>query len=223
MNRGEVRNRILDGLNESFLAPVSSSQAQIDDVITEASEILAEEVEAVPRTVFVPLQEGVTYFYVPGLASDMMTPVRLWLNDTNRRLRAVSLRELDEFRVDWESVAGNPNAWASMSWDIFAIFPHPATAGGVLRVDYLAWPRVLLDDEDELEFPESVQDGVVSYGIYDGLLKRHDVRNGIETLNNFTELWKAGAATSGIHRTGSRLFGRTYPGPQFPSTIRGPD
>lgn len=220
MNRGEVRNRILDGLNDSFTAPVSSSQAQIDDVITEATEILAEEVEAVRRTVFVPLQEGVTYFYTPALASDMMTPVRLWNPDTNRRLKAVSLRELDEFRNDWESVTGNPDAWAPLSWDCFAIFPHPASAGGILRVDYLAWPRELLDDSDELESPESAHDAVVLYGIYDGMLKRQNVKEGVEVLNRFTEIWEQNVATSGIKRTGSRVFTRTFGGPHFRSTVR---
>ena len=220
MNRGEIRNRILDGLNDNFDSPVSSSQAQIDDVITEAAEILSEEVEAVRRTIFTPLQEGVTYFYVPALAEDMMVPVRLWLPDTNQRLKAVSIRELDEFRNDWESVTGNPDAWASLSWDCFAIFPHPASAGGILRIDYLAWPRELLDDSDELEAPESAHDAVVLYGIYDGMLKRQNVKGAVDMLNKFTEIWKDNKATSGINRTGSRVFSRSHGGPDFRSTVR---
>ena len=219
MNRGEMRNRILDGLNDSFTSPVSSSAAQINDVITEASEVLAEEVEAIPRTIFTPLREGVTYFYTPALASDMMVPMRLWNPTTNRRLTAIDLRQLDEHNRGWEAVTGNPEVWASLSWDVFAIYPHPATGGGVLRIDYLAWPRELLDDDDELEFPLSAHDGAVLYGIYDGLLKRQDVKTAVEVLNQFTDIWKQSAQTSGIKRTGGRIFSRTHGGPNFRSRV----
>lgn len=220
MNRGEIRNRILDGLSDSFSAPVSSSEAQLNEVIQEASEVLAEEIEAVKRTVFFPLQEGVTYIYTPGLASDLMMPKRLWNPTTNKLLTAVSIKELDAHMEDWESVVGNPESWASLSWDCFAIFPHPATAGGVLRLDYLAWPRALLDDEDEPEFPESVHDGIVLYGLYDGLLKRYDVQHGIDMLNEFTEIWTRGKPTSG-QRGGRRVFSRvSLPHTRFKSSVR---
>jgi len=220
VNRGEIRNRILDGLSDSFSSPVGSTEAQLNEVIQEASEVLAEEIEAVKRTVFFPLQEGVTYIYTPGLAPDLMMPKRLWNPTTSKPLTAVSLKELDEFKEDWESVVGNPDSWAALSWDIFAIFPHPATAGGVLRLDYLAWPRELLDDDDEPEFPESVQDGIVLYGLYDGLLKRYDVRNGVDMLNGFTEMWTRGKPTSG-QRGGRRIFSRvSLPHTRLKSSVR---
>ena len=222
MNRGEIRNRILDGLSDSFSSPVSSSEAQLNAVIQEASEVLAEEIEAVKRTVFFPLQEGSTYFYTPALASDLMMPVRLWNPATNKRLTAVSLRELDAFKEDWESVSGNPHTWASLSWDVFAIFPHPASAGGLLRLDYLAWPRDLLDDDDEPEFPAAVHDGIVLYGMYDGLLKRYDVKTGVDLLNQFTEMWTRGKATSGMRSR--RVFSRvSLPHTRFPAVVREED
>lgn len=215
MNRSDIRQRILDGLNEALSTPVHFSSTQINEVITEASEILAEEAEAVRRTVFVPLEEGKTYYSTPAIASDLMMPVRLWTYDNNRPLTAVGLRELDEHSETWEDTSGTPEAWCSISWDIFAIYPHPATSGGVLRMDYLAWPRELMDDSDEPEFPLSAQDGLVKYGIYTGLLKRYDVQSAIDILNDFTTQWERAAATSGINRSGTRVFSR----PSTPNDI----
>lgn len=215
MNRSEIRTRILSGLNESTSSPVQFSTTQIDDSITEALEILAEEVDAVKRTVQVPLREGTTYYFTQGLATDMMIPYRLWTPDNNKRLHACSIHELDEFSDTWTQTTGDPEAWFPVSWDIFGIFPYPAAAGGILRVDYFAWPRELLDDTDEPELPEASHEAIADYGVYDGLIKRYDVQTAVMFLNRFASLFRDAKVRSGIGRKGSQVFQR----PRKPQTL----
>ena len=208
MTREQIRDRILNALNESTSAPVFWTTTQLDAVIDEASEVLAEEAKAIRRTAFTSRQAGATYYFTRGLASDVMAITRVWLPDESKRLTAVSIAELDRQNDTWPLATGDPEYWFPVSWDCFGIYPHPAQGGGLLRVDYLAWRRALLDDTDEPEFREADQDSLVMYGIYDGLMKRWDVARAVELFNRFIDQWQTGRARNGVRETQSRVFQR---------------
>jgi len=220
MNRGQIRDRILGALNESTTAPVFWTTAQLDDVIDEASEVLAEEAKAIRRTAFVARQAGVIYYSTRGLAPDVMAVTRIWLSDLSKRLTAVSIAELDAQNVTWPTATGDPEYWFPVSWDLFGIYPHPATGGGVLRVDYLAWPRTLVDDEDEPEFREADHDALVMYGVYDGLMKQWNAGRALELFNRFISQWETGRARNGVREQQARVYQRaTAPGVPFSSGV----
>lgn len=222
MTRQQLRERILERLNESVSSPVHFSAAQIDSSIAEALEILAEETEAVKRTVFVPLRPGTTFYTTFGIAADMMVPYRLYTLANNRRLNAVSIGELDEYSEVWEDSVGTPESWFPVSWDMFGVYPHPTEGGGVIRVDYMAWPRELLDDADEPELPEASEEGIIDYGVYDGLIKRYDTETAMQFLQKFAALFKDSKVRSGVGRLGNTVFQRTRkPQIDFPSAVRG--
>ena len=206
MTRSELRQRILEALNESATNPVFFSTGQIDSIIDEGAEILSEEANAVKRTAFVSLMEGTTYFYIRGIAQDMMAPYRLWLTHLDRRLTAVSLYDLDARNENWIETTGDPEYWFSVSWDLFGIWPSPATGGDLLRIDYLAWPQTLLDDGDEPEFQLGDHDAVVDYGVYDGLAKRWDVARMLEVWSRFGARVGFSRARTGAGRVQARSF-----------------
>ncbi len=206
MIRSEIRTRILNALNESTTAPVFWSTAQIDAVIEEAQEVLAEEAQAIKRTAYQALKDGSTYYYTRGIATDMMAPYRIWLTHLDRRLRAVSVKEMDEQNERWIDVNGDPEYWFSVSWDLFGIYPKPATGGGVMRVDYLAWPRSLLDDNDEPEYRRADHDALVLYGVYDGLMKSWNMATAAELFNRFMERWTDARARAGIREIQARAL-----------------
>ena len=220
MKRSDIRTRILEALNESASSPVFFSTAQIDAVIDEAQEVLAEEAEAVKRTAYQALRDGTTYYYTRGIATDIMAPYRLWLVNENRRLTAVSIRELDVRHERWIGVNGDPEVWFPVSWDLFGIWPHPATGGGVLRIDYLAWPRSLQDDEDEPEIRRADHDAIVLYGIYDGLMKGWAPEKAIVLFNLFVDRWADARARAGIREAQAKTFQRGTAGtPEFRSGV----
>lgn len=220
MTRTQIRDRILAALNESTSAPVMWSTAQIDAVIAEASEVLAEEAKVIHRTAFTARQAGVTYYFTRGLAPDVMAMTRVWLPDLNKRLTAVTIAELDAQNATWATATGDPEYWFPVSWDCYGIYPRPASSGGLLRVDYLAWPRTLLDDDDEPEFREADHDSLVLYGIYDGLMKQWNVQRALQLYSRFLDQWATGRARNGIRETQARVFQRPgSPGVQFKSGV----
>ena len=220
MTRSQIRDRILAALNESTSAPVHWSTAQLDAVIAEAAEVLAEEAKAIRRTAFVGRQAGAIYYFTRTVASDVMAITRVWLPDMSKRLTAVSLAELDTQNVAWSSATGDPEYWFPVSWDCFGVYPHPATSGGLFRVDYLAWPRTLQDDDDEPEFREADHDSLVMYGVYDGLMKKWDVGRALELYQRFIGQWETGRARNGVRESQTRTYQRTTaPGHPFPSGV----
>lgn len=223
MTRSQIRDRILNALNESTSAPVFWTTAQLDAVIGEASEVLAEEAKAIRRTAFVARAAGAIYYFLRGAAPDIMAITRIWLPDLNKRLTAVSIAELDAQNSTWATATGTPEYWFPVSWDCFGIYPHPAQGGGLLRLDYLAWPRALQDDGDEPEFREADQDSLVLYGLYDGLMKKWDAPRALEMFNRFMAQWQTGRARNGVRETQARVYQHgNQPGQAFSSGVTRP-
>ena len=189
MTREEIRDRILLGLNETTSDPSFWTLEEVNSVIGDAMEFLAEEAKLIKRTAFVPLREGATYYFTASIAPDIMAPYRVWHSTNDWRLAPVTMSDLDQRSLTWGTVTGDPKLWFPYAWNVFGIWPKPASAGGVLRVDYVAWPPPLLDDGDQPEIPESDQNALVLYGIYDGLLKQWDLQRALAVFSELvTEL-----------------------------------
>jgi hypothetical protein len=149
-----------------------------------------------------------------------MAVTRLWLTDLDRRLIPVSISELDAQNILWPTVTGDPEYWFPISWDVFGVYPHTASGAGLIRADYLAWPRTLLDDEDESEFREADMESLVMYGVYDGLMKQWDFGRALQLWNRFIDQWQVGRARNGIRESQSRAFQRPgLPGVPFRSGV----
>lgn len=209
MTRSDIRTRILNGLNESATSPVFWSTTQADQLIAEGSELLAEELQAIKRTAMVALRPGSTYYAVRGIADDLMVPYRVWSAGLNRRLTATTPSQLDDYHERWQTVTGEPEYWFPMGWDWFGIFPHAAAGGGTFRVDYLAWPRPLLDDSDEPEFLGADHDTLVLYGVYSGLLKRWDIQDAQYVFALFLEKIGKGKGRVGERTLQARAWQKT--------------
>ena len=209
MNQAEIKRRVLESCGDNPDTPVFFSDTQLGDLATEAMEILAEDVKAIKRQAFVPLREGIGFIYTPILAPDFMAPTRIWNHDLGQRLTCLSMAELDAININWQATTGNPEVWFPVSWDMFGVYPRPADAGGVLRVDYLAWPRELMDDDDRPELPEATHDAVVLYGQYMACLKKWDGDAAQIALRAFQAHQAIANPRSGINRMSVRSFHRS--------------
>jgi hypothetical protein len=190
MNRQEIRDRILQALNESIATPTFFSLAEINDVIDEASEIIAEEVSQLKRTAYIPRRNGTFLYSLESIAPNIMSPYRVWLSEDDTRLQFITMRQLDNYRQQWwEVTSDSPDWWFPAGWNAFGVWPGTATGGGYLRVDYLSWPDPLLDDLEEPEYTEYIHDAFILYGIYDGLLKQWNVPQSADYFTQFVQLW----------------------------------
>ena len=173
MTRSELRAYIQRSLNDPsgvFLPPATANA-----VMEEAQEFLAEFGPPIIRRILLPMRAYWTYYRLSPFASDAMTPVRIYSAANTRLLDVRSQDWLDGYDVNWEVTTGNPHIWFPRGWDQFGIYPKPATDGGILRVDYWAWPQTMLHDDATPEFAEADHSTLSLYGVYDGLLRGNRV------------------------------------------------
>src|SRR5262245_13522481 len=189
MTRVELRNRILDALDEDSENPVFWSSAQINGLIDQGQEILAEETRALKRTHTIVRTPGAMLFSTHALGDDCLMPWRLYAPSFDRRLTAVHLTDLDaQHELWWDQMGtGDPWVWFPIAWDTYGIYPPSSTGGEVIQVNSLVWPSSLIDDGDTPEWPEADHDGLVLYGVYEGLMKRWDLSRATMMLAKFLE------------------------------------
>ena len=219
MKKSELRTRVQDALNDT--TGVAWTTSQVDRSILEAVEVLAEETRAIKRSALVPLQPGSSYYYTQAIAEDLLFPYRVWSQRDERRLTALSLKELDAYHQEWDTVTGDPEVWCPLSWDVFVIWPRTAAGGGWLRVDYVAWPQDNLGDDDMWDIPEQSQDALVHYALYDSLLKYYDMNAAATNLNIFLQQTGQAGNRSGARKDQAREWTREgFPGIDLPSSVR---
>lgn len=206
--RGTLIDRVLTALNDQPVGPVFWTRQQMADVLQDGAEVMAEELASIKRTAFVTLGPGKLYYRTRGIAPDFRVPYRLWLSSNNRKLIPVTVEQLDGYHMQWSTVPGDPEYWAPMGYDWFTIFPHPAQGGGVLRIDYLAWPREMTGDDDRPEFPEADHETITLYGLYDGLLKRWAAPEAVTIFAQFMDKLAVGKPRSGVNQLNGRTWQR---------------
>jgi len=220
MTLDEIQRRILEAINDNPESPVFFTDDQLKGLVNEASEVLCEDTLAVHRTAIVPLRPGMRFIYTTSIAPDIMAPTRIWNQSNSRKMTCFSMEELDALQERWSTSTGIPDAWFPVSWDVFGIFPSPVAAGGVLRVEYVAWPRELMDDEDRSELPEATHDALVLYGQYHGILKKWDAAQAAIALTALQAHRTVAGARSGISRMNVRTFHRQQqPHSDFPAVF----
>ena len=191
MNREQLRQRILFLLNEDITDPVFITTTQVNAMIQEALEIITEEVSDLKKTAFFGLEQGRFLYTLGEIAPDVMAVERIWSHADETRLKAITMRELDNAREQWMEVkSSRPDWWFPVSHDAWGIHPGPNAGGDLLRIDYIAWAEELQNDTDTPILNESEEDLVVLYGQYDGLIRQWEVERGIDIFTIFVQSFR---------------------------------
>lgn len=206
MSLEDLRLRVADGIDDAGM--IFFTEDQIDHSIDEAMEVIAEKSGCIKRSAFVSVREGANFYFINSIATDIMIPYRIWNENRGSRLKGTTMAELDSYHRTWLTTSGDPDSWFPVSWDYFGVYPHAATAGGVLRVDYLAWPRALQDDDDEPELPESSQDALIHYAINEGHLKQWDTNSALLAWAMFQKATGESKARTNVERIRAGGFTR---------------
>ena len=222
MKRDEIRSRILQALNENPDDPQLYTNTQLNAIINDAGETIAEEAKAIRRSVDITLRPGHAYYYTRSIAPDIMVPLRLWIPTKNRRLVALSESNLDDWRERPHLITDTPWNWFPVSWDMFGVWPTSVAGGEILRVDYLAWPDELMSDADAPEFNESTHTAYYLYGVVEGLLKRWDYERAVTVFAQFMEMVGDTTTDTGMRQMQMRLHQEKLAGsPSLPTQIAG--
>ena len=184
MTRAEIRTWIQRSLNDPSGVFLPTATANV--VIEEAQETLAELGSPIKRRVGIALRAYWTYYRLSVFAPDAILPVRLYCTTNNKVLEPWSQVELDCYDISWQSTTGSPWCWFPRGWGQFGIYPRPSTTGGVLWVDYLAWPQILLQDSAVPEFSGAHHETLGMYGYYDGLIRGGQVAEAMRVWTKLT-------------------------------------
>lgn len=208
MNRAELRRRALNLLNDDTAAPAFWSLDEMNQLLQEAQEVYAEEVEALTQTVHIPIKPGKMFYSLRGLGIDCMTPLRLWTRQRQHRLWPISQSEMCAHYERWLTVQGDPEWWGLHSWDEIFVWPAPASSGGTFELDCAIWPPAILDDHDEPDFPDSDQNALVTYVELTGRVKQWDVETALKLAESWYAKSKDGQARAGVRAIQARFFAR---------------
>lgn len=212
MTREELRTRALTALNDSTTAPVFWNLNEVNQLLNEAQEVLAEEVEALTRTVYIPERPGVMFYSLRGVGVGLMTPWRLWTRNRQHRLWPISMTEMDGHYERWLTVTGQPEWWGVLSWDTIFVWPAPTTGGGVFELDCFIWPEPLADDASEPETPDPDHDWLLDYVLMEGQVKQWDVALALGIGQPLFQRAKDSQARAGLRAVQERFFGREAEG-----------
>lgn len=212
MTREELRRRAFLALNDSPEDPVFWGVHEMNQLIQESQEVLAEEVEAITRVLSIPVRSGVMFYHLQSLGAQVMTPWRLWMHQRQHRLWPISITELDGHYERWLTVTGAPEWWFLLSWDCIGVWPAPAIGGGIFELDCFVWPDPVPQDDYEPEYPDTDHDALLDYLVMEGQVKQWDVARALELAGKFYGKSRDGQARNGIRAVQERFFGRTMRG-----------
>jgi hypothetical protein len=210
MIRGSLRKKVLYLLNENITTPTLMTESQANDVLQEAMELIAEEIRALRQQAILITQPGRFWYTTYEISDCCMSPIRIFSYANEQRLIPLVMQEVDDHYANWMSVqAETPQWWYPISFDTFGIWPGPSVGGTPLRIDYLAWPEVLHDDNDEPILREIEQDLMILYGQYDGLIRQWDVERAFDIFNKFANAYRDQRFRKEVMRFNRHVFDRS--------------
>jgi len=185
VNRGELRDKLARMLDTSTASPRPWTTTQLDGIIRDAHETVVELVAPIERSVLIPLVGEKVWYRPRAYADDMIAVLRLSDPINENRLTAVVMDDLDRDRDRWEATTGQSQFWTVVGFDWIGIYPHAASDGGVLRLDYAAWPQDALGDSTPLEVDPEDEDRILELAMADCQAWNWDEDSALARLGGF--------------------------------------
>lgn len=158
MNFGDILIRVQREFGDE-----DEVQLERDDVLrwtNDAQLEIARKTEAIVRTLVLSGHQSQAVY---KMKRDFLK-IRDVFYDGNK-LNYVSIQDLDKIaptRAAAPIQTGIPNVFSARYRQVF-LWPAPDANGKRIQVEYIARPRLVIEDEDELELPEQYQAPILSY------------------------------------------------------------
>lgn len=219
MNREGLRERLAYLLFENPVAPVFFTETVLNRMLHEGIEVLAEEIRDLRQEAFITVEPGRFLYTLPEVSPDVRSIFRVWNEADEDRLTPITMGELDGERERWMEVfSERAYWWFPYSHDGFGIHPGPLSGGAILRVEYIAWPKVLTSDAASPILSEAEQDLIVMYAQHDGLIRQWETDRALDIFQTFSTAFRDQTFKTSIRRMGRMRLDRGVPGDAFPSS-----
>lgn len=151
---------------ESGGAASRYSTADIQGLVNDAVEVLAEGSRFWERYISIPMIEGQSFYDLRGFTPDTVVTIKsVWNNERNEWLLPDEEKNLG---YRWAQAAGQPERYFVRGAHWIGVFPHPSATAGYLRVHFsgipspLNYPQAVLSD-----LPDNHIEALVSYCLYE--------------------------------------------------------
>ncbi|MGH2360055.1 MAG: hypothetical protein ACRDGM_05875 [bacterium] len=160
----QLRQRVLERLDEPSGAPVYYTAAEVNEAINQGLRVFVFLTLCLERTQALTLTAGQAFYSMlaQGAFSDWFMPLRL-------RAGAVKVlpSKLADFRLlneRWREESGTPARYACPGTDLLCLYPPPA--GGSVTITYAKSPTALTADGNTPEIPEEDHPVLADFAIW---------------------------------------------------------
>ena len=171
-------------LEENSSSPRFWALADIKAALNEGLEEMSDSSEWYERNYAIPHVAAQVYTDLKAsLGSDqILTPKHAFNNQTNRWIEFKDVRDLDNERLEWETVTGEEEKCILRGLWWLGTFPHPAASSGSLTLYFTALPPTMVSDSDTPGFPDEYHYGIVEYALGDLFSQERDY---VKSLSHF--------------------------------------
>jgi hypothetical protein len=210
MRRDELRRRIYRMIDDDPDSPASITEADVNELIDEALEVVSEEVRYRSKTAYVPLFPGAQFYHLHAIDPLCYSPVRFWLMDREWPLRFTTIGELNREENNWLDFSSDrPHSWFPVDHLTFGIYPRVTESSGeVLRIDYYAWDEGVANDSAILPYDNATLDAVVGYVAYSVHMRRYDMMQAGRKFEEFAALFQDSLFTREVRRFNHAMMAR---------------
>lgn len=135
----------------------------------------------------IPFKKNVTYYDFLSLIPDFIGVIAIFNQTMNRWMFPISIRKLDQLRIDWECAGGTPYYFSQVSHRYIAIFMKPLTDGyGNMQILYRA-SAPTLGDTDLIQLPTDQFFALESYSILDLWEQQQEFKKASLYFNKYIE------------------------------------
>jgi hypothetical protein len=162
-----IQGLVSDRLNESAAmgGPTSYPTTEITAAVNEGLRLFATLTLCIEKTAAWAVTPAQTFQHMMLIFADWLAPLRI-STATGAKVRPARLSELWALDSAWVASPGPPTRYASMGFDLVALYQQPAAGGTVLTCQYAACPPPLVNAGDVPAIPLEYHEQLVKYGIY---------------------------------------------------------
>ena len=160
------RIRTLYEAESGVASPVRWSDSAILGFVNEGLETLAEETGFYERYCTVPVEADRIYYDLRGFTPETVSTVKsVWCTNRNDWLVPSNPEQLPD---DWEDATGDPQEFFVRGIFWLAVYPHPTSSSGYLRVHFAGIPSRFTHTQAVLgDLPDQYYPALEDYARYE--------------------------------------------------------
>jgi hypothetical protein len=188
----ELETHVLDLIGENSSSPDvftegSDDFQQIRDSINDAIEEISMITGINKRTYYLSLRAEKNFYHLDFSEGDIAWVTDVWLLPIGRRMVQKDFIAFTAYNPRWLYNNANPERYAMIGIDKFAIHPAPSSSDGTLEIRCVIIPERYKTDTDRVKLREEFKWATVHYAVSEYYASRGDARRASDYFSKYTK------------------------------------